>query len=309
MEGVRWQSLGRGPESAMRNDIVESSVALEKAVASIAGAGSIEGTQPSEAVEVGEIQSMLLSTAPSGSGIRRDGAPALNRQASWVMRLPKMSLLQRGKAVLEKIPHGTFFVVSRTAVLSATAPLPPLQKLLADGWLKDGRLQKKDIYHDAAFRQQYVGEYLAVSHRWEFPDKPDKDGEQLRGIQAHLQENPGIKWVWLVRTPRRALPLVPSRPRPPWPSACALVSIAPAVRAGLLVSVPRREGRERQDREPEDEAPGCSVRCDASDFESALPWHVRPDPPRPRLRGAILDSAGGMAIDAGYGQWQVATGE
>ena len=38
---------------------------------------------------------------------------------------------------------------------------------------------------------------LAVSHRWERPDNPDPEGEQLAAVRSHLQERLAIQWVWM----------------------------------------------------------------------------------------------------------------
>jgi len=37
---------------------------------------------------------------------------------------------------------------------------------------------------------------LFVSHRWEEPDQPDVDGEQLNAIKAYLGTHKDIEWVW-----------------------------------------------------------------------------------------------------------------
>jgi hypothetical protein len=42
----------------------------------------------------------------------------------------------------------------------------------------------------------YVGEFLFVSHRWEKQESPDPKCAQLHAVQAHLRQNPQIKYVW-----------------------------------------------------------------------------------------------------------------
>ena len=42
----------------------------------------------------------------------------------------------------------------------------------------------------------YEQEYLAVSHRWNSPEEPDENGEQLCLIKAHLKKNQHIKYVF-----------------------------------------------------------------------------------------------------------------
>jgi hypothetical protein len=69
--------------------------------------------------------------------------------------------------------------------------------------LRDGRhLTKIKIPLASAFRAPafrgggITANILFVSHRWEEPDQPDVDGEQLKAIKAYLEAHPDIEWVW-----------------------------------------------------------------------------------------------------------------
>jgi hypothetical protein len=102
------------------------------------------------------------------------------------------------QVVKHAIPRCSFFFLSRQSILDqppGSSP-PCLQELLDAGWLRDGRLVRKDIYHDAAFRALYKDEYCAVSHRWEEKHRPDGQGVQLTALQVFLRQQPNIKWVW-----------------------------------------------------------------------------------------------------------------
>ena len=85
---------------------------------------------------------------------------------------------------------------------------------------------------------------LVVSHRWEEPDQPDKLNEQFMAIQAYVQENPSIAWVWygaaaFARSTRVSQPsFTCSR------SAYAHALITFPRRGRLLVHATRREERE-----------------------------------------------------------------
>ena len=71
----------------------------------------------------------------------------------------------------------------------------------------------------------HVGSIVAVSHRWEKPDEPDTNGDQLRCIQGFLREHPKALHVWYECVPRR------------WTPPIAHVSILPrADPAGLIMS-------------------------------------------------------------------------
>jgi hypothetical protein len=64
--------------------------------------------------------------------------------------------------------------------------------------LRDGRhLTKIKIPLASAFRGGGItANILFVSHRWEAPDQPDVDGEQLKAIKEYLEAHPNIEWVW-----------------------------------------------------------------------------------------------------------------
>ena len=61
---------------------------------------------------------------------------------------------------------------------------------------KQGVLQRRKISKGEAFRSGYADRLLAVSHRWEDKDAPDRTGAQARAIQAYLRDNKDVTDVW-----------------------------------------------------------------------------------------------------------------
>jgi hypothetical protein len=72
----------------------------------------------------------------------------------------------------------------------STESLPRMQKLRRH--LRKMKVPLKDAFHGKGI----IKEILFVSHRWEVPEKPDLEGEQLKAIKAHLEAHPDIEWVW-----------------------------------------------------------------------------------------------------------------
>ena len=68
--------------------------------------------------------------------------------------------------------------------------------------LQDLRANHPDwlVQHTISFAEgfegKYVGKFLAVSHRWEEPTEPDKEGKQCAALKAHLDANKSIEFVW-----------------------------------------------------------------------------------------------------------------
>ena len=71
--------------------------------------------------------------------------------------------------------------------------LPRFQELKKRNWLERKEISQADAFGQATL----VGKWLAISHRWMNPEEPDKGGEQMSAIKAHLikPENAGIEWV------------------------------------------------------------------------------------------------------------------
>ena len=56
---------------------------------------------------------------------------------------------------------------------------------------------KKKISLLGACKGEYTSEYMAISHRWETPEKSDSTGEQLQAICGLLGTRTSVKFVWL----------------------------------------------------------------------------------------------------------------
>ena len=85
------------------------------------------------------------------------------------------------------------FYFSRAAqILSIpnTGTIPKFQDLPL-AWRQQKLVSIKELLNGA------YADHLAVSHRWEQPDSPDSEGEQLRAVQEHLRKNDQIEWVWI----------------------------------------------------------------------------------------------------------------
>ena len=59
-----------------------------------------------------------------------------------------------------------------------------------------GVLEKVTLRESEAFRAEYAEDHLAISHRWETPENPDAELEQLKKVQEYLRAHSKIKWVW-----------------------------------------------------------------------------------------------------------------
>ena len=95
----------------------------------------------------------------------------------------------------------TFWFVTASYIrgldLTTTTTLPSFQELSkrtnASG---GGVLEQRTLKAGVAYRQGYVSDLLAVSHRWEDPSAPDGAGAQLRAIRAYLDAHPEVVGVW-----------------------------------------------------------------------------------------------------------------
>eukprot|EP00900_Chrysochromulina_parva_P012971 jgi/Chrpa1/21675/Chrysochromulina_OHIO_Genome00011508-RA len=85
-----------------------------------------------------------------------------------------------------------YFIPAEWVRECSTKSLPRMQTL-RDG----GHLTRKSVPLAPAFRGGGIAaNILFVSHRWEAPDQPDVDGEQLKAIKEYLEAHPNIEWVW-----------------------------------------------------------------------------------------------------------------
>lgn len=85
-----------------------------------------------------------------------------------------------------------WFVSAEWLRTSDDVSLPAFQELRE----RSGVLSQRTIQRSRAFRGEYTGRYLAVSHRWMSPSEPDADGAQLAAVREHVREHPEIEWVW-----------------------------------------------------------------------------------------------------------------
>ena len=87
----------------------------------------------------------------------------------------------------------TFFFVDADVIRNSTElTLPDFQALRA----RDGAIVEYTLSEGAAYRSGYTSEFLGVSHRWEEGAQPDRAGEQMAAVQAHLREHKKIRYVW-----------------------------------------------------------------------------------------------------------------
>ena len=70
--------------------------------------------------------------------------------------------------------------------------LPRMQTLRDAGILKKMKIPLVDAFRGEGI----IKKILFVSHRWEEPDQPDVDGEQLKAMKAYLDTHRDIEWVW-----------------------------------------------------------------------------------------------------------------
>jgi hypothetical protein len=85
-----------------------------------------------------------------------------------------------------------YFIPAKWVRECGTKSLPRMQALRDVGHLEKFRIPLVDAFQGKGV----INHILFVSHRWEAPDQPDVDGEQLKAIKAHLEANPDIEWVW-----------------------------------------------------------------------------------------------------------------
>ena len=61
---------------------------------------------------------------------------------------------------------------------------------------KPGWLVLKNVTLRGCCNAAYKSKYCVVSHRWEQPSEPDREGVQLGAVREHLAKNAGIEFVW-----------------------------------------------------------------------------------------------------------------
>ena len=87
-----------------------------------------------------------------------------------------------------------FFFVSAAWLRSYTGrTVPHFQTLQRE---HAGVLSARVVTLDEARTRALVGNVCTVSHRWMAQHNPDEDGTQLRALQAHLESQRQIEWVW-----------------------------------------------------------------------------------------------------------------
>ena len=90
-----------------------------------------------------------------------------------------------------------YFIPAEWVRVCSTNSLPRMQTLRDDGHLTKIQIPLASAFREPAFcGGGIMANILSVSHRWEAPDQPDLNGEQLKAIKAYLEEHPDIKWVW-----------------------------------------------------------------------------------------------------------------
>jgi hypothetical protein len=86
-----------------------------------------------------------------------------------------------------------FYFVHRDTILSCqTTSLPCMQQLRDSDQLVEERIDIESAFRGGGL----IVKVLFVSHRWEAPGAPDGQGAQLKEVQRHLEENPGVELVW-----------------------------------------------------------------------------------------------------------------
>ena len=84
-----------------------------------------------------------------------------------------------------------FFVDAKKLRESSELILAPFSSLQEAHWLVEHELTWSEVCSGSL-----VGEYLAVSHRWDQPELPDSTGQQLRAVRDFLRRVPSIRYVW-----------------------------------------------------------------------------------------------------------------
>ena len=96
------------------------------------------------------------------------------------------------RQVWDKDAPSFYFIPAKWVRACSTTSLPRMQTLR-----KDGHLEKRSVPLASAFRGEGIIKHiLFVSHRWETPNQPDVNGEQLNAIKKYLEAHPDIEWVW-----------------------------------------------------------------------------------------------------------------
>jgi hypothetical protein len=91
-----------------------------------------------------------------------------------------------------------YFVLADKLRAATAAELDTLSLPLQEVRKKSPQwIVKLPVAFDKACKGAYAKEYLAVSHRWETPTKPDTTGAQLVELRKHLDEHLAIKYVWV----------------------------------------------------------------------------------------------------------------
>jgi hypothetical protein len=128
------------------------------------------------------------------------------REAVAVQETTAESAAEEAVAVQETAAESaagecTFWFVTashiRSLDLTTTTTLPVYQELSKLNNASGGSvLERRTLKAGVAYRQGYVSDLLAVSHRWEHESAPDGAGAQLREIREYLDAHPEVVGVW-----------------------------------------------------------------------------------------------------------------
>ena len=84
-----------------------------------------------------------------------------------------------------------FWFVKREYVLKAQGKLPCFQELREQKAIEVDFIKRED-----SFELKFAKKTLVVSHRWEDPEDPDPNGEQLKVVQDALTADENLERVW-----------------------------------------------------------------------------------------------------------------
>ena len=212
---------------------------------------------------------------------------AKDRLESWKQLAPK-PIIRPGKL---RAKHDTalepvcfWFIRAEKLRAMDSKRLPTLQELKK--WdTRDGKgswLVFKEISPEDAFTGAFSGTVLAVSHRWEDLNYPDKEGEQLKAIKDFLlaEGNEMIQLVWIDFSC-----LYQGERTPPQEKEFLQVSLC-------LEHVPRCRPRAMLLITSHARVPTMT---DAPEHQSALHWQHRAPPCRSDIHGSLLDVLRGVA--------------
>ena len=173
------------PESASKRSAPGAKVVLSVDSAASDEAGALEALGGDAEALGGEPSQPL----PAERALLEKQSSFLGRLKASVRSSSSSARLQDGRPVAADIFER--WLMSGGRLLSR--PLPRFQELCG---LEHSPIERLMLDKRDCVGHLYRRHILAVSHRWDDPDEPDPNGEQLRRIVKYVCDHPEITYVW-----------------------------------------------------------------------------------------------------------------